>query len=184
MKGLVRLETPRLILRQWRDSDRAPFAVLNSDPDVMEFFPSCLTRERSDNLVDRFSDYINQNGFGFWAVELKEEKRFIGFTGLMELNPTLAAIEIGWRFAKAYWRNGYAYEAASASMTFGFEELMLDRIVAITTLKNIKSQNLMEKLGMVRQSELFAHPSVEDGNPMKMHCVYALPPSMTGLPNH
>ncbi len=75
----VRLETPRLILRQWQARDFEAFADLNADPEVMRYFPATLSKNESDLLAHRFQDSITECGWGFWAVELKENQQFIGF---------------------------------------------------------------------------------------------------------
>lgn len=76
------LETSRLILRPWEAKDKASFAALNADPDVMRFFPAPLQRTESDNLAARFQEGITERGWGFWAVELKETHQFVGCVGL------------------------------------------------------------------------------------------------------
>lgn len=97
------LTTDRLLLRRWRDSDREPFAALNADPEVMRFFPSVLTREGSDAMIDRLDAGIEARGFGLWAVERRDTAAFIGFVGLSRpsFDPALAdQVEIGWRLAR------------------------------------------------------------------------------------
>lgn len=94
------LETDRLRLRTWKQSDREPFARLNADPRVMEFLPKCLDREESDAMVDRIEDHFCSKGFGLYAVELRSDGRFIGYVGLH--TPSFEAhftpcVEIGWR---------------------------------------------------------------------------------------
>ncbi len=116
------LTTDRLLLRQWRDADREPFAALNADPVVMEHFPALATREESDALIDRTDASIAEHGWGLWAVEMQETGQFIGFTGLSMPTfeaPFLPAVEIGWRLAKDAWGNGYATEAARAALDYG-----------------------------------------------------------------
>src|ERR1700677_2830547 len=110
-----RLETDRLILRRWREADIEPFAALNSDPVVMEHFPTMLTRFQTEQLVVRLIDCFEQNNFGLWATEVKENGAFIGFVGLIK--PTFEAhftpcVEVGWRLAREFWGNGYAPEGA------------------------------------------------------------------------
>jgi len=77
------LQTNRLLLRRWKLADREPFARLNRDPAVMEFMPGLLSREESDELVDRVEAYFSKHGFGPWAAELRESGQFIGYIGLM-----------------------------------------------------------------------------------------------------
>lgn len=171
---LIEPATTRLLLRQWRSSDRAPFAELNGDPRVMEFFPSPLTREQSDAMADRCEALINERGWGFWAVELKSSGSFIGFVGLhipAAQLPFSPCTEVGWRLAFSYWGYGYATEAASAALRVGFESLGLKEIVSFTTVANRRSRAVMERLGM-KESGVFEHLSVPVGNPLREHCLY------------
>ena len=172
MTKIYELETERLYLRQWTEADRAPFAKLNADERVMEFFPRPLSRAESDERVDKIQQAFAQRGWGWWAVEVKGKHRFIGFVGLnipsadLPFNP---CVETGWRLDAPYWGQGYATEAARAALSLGFETLKLDKIVAFATLDNVRSQAVMKKLGMHRVPDTFIHPSesVE-------HCLYEL----------
>ena len=169
------LETERLVLRQWQSRDYAEFAELNADPKVMEFFPACLTVNESDALAQRLSALIDQQGWGFWAIELKQNQRFMGFCGLHQTSPALPFspnIEIGWRLHVDYWGQGYAAEAAQAALQFGFEQLQLKEIVAFTALGNLRSQTLMERLGMQRDPLNFAHPALPAEHALAKHCLY------------
>lgn len=171
------LDTSRLRLRPWRAEDRAPFAALNADPRVMEFFPAPLSQAASDAMVDACSALIAERGWGFWAVEIKTSGQFIGFVGLnvptAEL-PFSPCVEIGWRLAADYWGQGLATEAATAALAFAFETLELPEIVSFTALGNRRSQAVMARLGMLRSSETFEHPKVPVGHPLREHCLYRL----------
>jgi RimJ/RimL family protein N-acetyltransferase len=178
MAAASELSTERLLLRRWRESDRAPYAALNADPAVREFFPEVLTREQSDAQIAVFEDHFDQHSFGMWALELRASGELIGFTG-MDLATYDAhfapAIEIGWRLARAAWGHGYATEAALASLRFGFEQLELDEIVACTTPINLRSRAVMERIGMTWDpSEDFDHPEVAAGHPLCRHLLYRL----------
>ena len=108
----MRLETDRLILRDWRDEDRAPFAALNADPEVMRYFPAVLSREQSDGLVNRIGEHFSEHGLGLCALEEKESGVFVGFTGFMRVGfacPIEGDLEIGWRLARQYWRKGLCF---------------------------------------------------------------------------
>jgi RimJ/RimL family protein N-acetyltransferase len=172
------LRTARLKLRRWRDDDRAPFAALNADPVVMEFFPSALTREESDAFVDRIEDTFDRRGWGLWAVEVADEDAFAGYVGLWpavfdaDFTP---AVEIGWRLAAGSWGRGYAPEAARAALTFGFDEAGLDEIVSFTSVENIRSQRVMQKIGMTTDPrEDFDHPSLPAGHRLQRHVLYRI----------
>jgi RimJ/RimL family protein N-acetyltransferase len=163
------LRTERLVLRQWRDEDRAPFAALNADPIVMEHFPSTMTREASDAFVDFNMAAIADRGWGLWAVEAEGE--FIGFVGLNEprFRP---GVEIGWRLARRAWGHGYATEAARAVLAFAFGELGLAEVISFTSTTNARSQRVMERIGMTRDpAEDFDHPNVTDER-LRRHVLY------------
>ena len=173
------LTTARLRLRQWREEDLAPFAALNADPQVMEFFPKVLTRAESDAVAGRIRDHFARHGFGLWAVEAPGAADFVGFVGLAV--PSFEAhftpcVEIGWRLAREHWGHGYATEAASAALAFGFGDRALEEIVAFTVPANIPSRRVMGRLGMRRlPSDDFEHPAIADGHPLRSHVLYRLP---------
>lgn len=170
------LQTERLILRRWASGDRKPFADMNSDPEVMKHFPAVLSRQESDELADRIEDHFVTRGFGLWAVEIPNLASFAGYVGLAV--PRFEArftpcVEIGWRLARAYWEHGYATEAATAALAFGFDELRLDEIVSFTVPGNASSRRVMEKLGMTHDpGDDFEHPLLPDGHPLRRHVLY------------
>ncbi len=177
MAELIEFETERLRLRQWIESDRAPFARLNTDPRVMEFFPSILDRAASNAMIDRIQTKIAERGWGLWAVELKQDRKFIGYVGLQILTanlPFAPGVEIGWRLACEYWGKGYAAEAAISALKIGFDRLALPEIVSFTTIDNHRSSAVMERLGMTREAETFEHPNLPIGHPLREHCLYRL----------
>ncbi len=175
---MARLETQRLVLRTWRHGDRAPFAALNADPQVMRYFESTFSRELSDAAVDRIIDHFDRHGFGWWAVEIRDDSSFAGMVGLQV--PAFEAhftpcVEIGWRLAREYWGRAYAPEAARAALAFGFEMAGLREIVSFTTTANTPSRRVMEKIGMRRDpDEDFDHPRVPEGSPQRRHVLYRL----------
>lgn len=172
---LSELRTERLILRQWRESDREPFAELNGDPETMRFFPAPLTREESDALVDRASRHIEEHGWGLWAVEVAGGAPFVGFVGLARPRFAPELVEIGWRLHREHWGYGYATEAALEALRLGFEDLALDEIVSFTTVANEPSRRVMERIGMTHApSRDFDHPNVPDGHPLQRHVFYAV----------
>ncbi len=173
------LHTPRLHLRRWRLDDRAPFAKLNADPRVMEFFPRLLSREESDALVDRIEAHFHQHGFGLWAVEVPGVTPFAGFVGLaiprFEAHFT-PCIEIGWRLETEHWNRGYASEGARAALEFAFDSLHVEEIVSFTVPANLRSRRVMEKLGMTHlETDDFDHPILPEGHPLRRHVLYRLP---------
>jgi RimJ/RimL family protein N-acetyltransferase len=176
------LTTERLILRQWQESDRDAFARLNADPVVRQFFPSVQTREESDADAARIQNAIEARGWGFWAVEVRGGAPFIGFVGLSVpgfeahfTSPRAPCVEIGWRLLKEHWGKGYASEAATACLRFGFEKLTLQEIVAFTVPLNERSRAVMTRIGMSRDpADDFDHPKLEPGHPMRRHVLYRM----------
>ena len=138
------IETDRLLLRRWQPSDREPFAAMNHDPQVMQYFPALLTPMESDHLIDRAEAHFEQHGFGPWAAELRGSHEFIGFIGLSIPNfeaPFMPAVEIGWRLASAHWGMGLATEGAKAAMRHGFAFLKLPGLVSFTVPANTPAYN-------------------------------------------
>jgi len=177
MTLLIQLETNRLLLRQWKNSDLQPFADMNSDERVMEFFPSTLSRPQSDEMASRCQALISESGWGFWALEEKSSGNFIGFTGLhiptYDL-PFMPCVEIGWRLDPEFWGKGLVTEAANAALKVGFEQLGLQEIVSFTVLENVKSRAVMARLGMIEDSDNFQHPALPAGHRLREHCLYRL----------
>jgi ribosomal-protein-alanine N-acetyltransferase len=161
---MVHLETQGLLLRDWRATDSAPFAALNADQRVMEFFLRPMTRTESDALMARIQGLIDSQGFGLYAVEERSTGAFIGFTGLSPVSfeaNFAPATEIGWRLAHAAWGHGYATEAARAVLRHAFGGLALSALVSFTAARNVRSRRVMEKIGMTHDLDSdFLHPSL------------------------
>jgi RimJ/RimL family protein N-acetyltransferase len=177
MPSPIEVETERLRLRQWRPSDREPFAAMNTDPEVMRYFPATQTREASDRSIDVWQAELLERGWSNWAVELKEGGVFLGFIGLTvprRALPFMPCVEIGWRLARAHWRQGYATEGARGALRVGFTQLQLPEIVSFTAVVNRPSRAVMERIGMINANEDFEHPAVPEGNPLRTHCLYRL----------
>ena len=172
------LSTERLLLRRWVPEDREPFAALNADPRVMKFFPEMLDRAGSDATADRIEAHFRKKGYGLWAVEISGVTGFAGFIGLA--TPRFEAhftpcVEAGWRLAHEFWGQGYATEGARAAFDFGFELLGLDEIIALTTINNLRSRRVMERLGMHREpSDDFDHPLYDTDDPLRQHVLYRM----------
>jgi RimJ/RimL family protein N-acetyltransferase len=173
----IEFETQRLRLRQWNDSDREPFAALNSDPAVMEFFPSLPSRAASDASIDSWQSQFASQGWSNWAAELAASGQFIGFVGLTvprRVLPFSPCVEIGWRLARSFWGQGFATEAARGALRVGFEHLALPEIVSFTVRANQRSRAVMERIGMRSTGEDFEHPGVPEGSPLRLHCLYRI----------
>jgi RimJ/RimL family protein N-acetyltransferase len=147
------LHTDRLLLRDWRESDAAPFAALNADRDVMRHIGSGLPleREASDELLGRIRADWRAHGFGLWAAELVADRSLAGFVGLAIpsfLPAVLPAVEVGWRLRRELWGAGLATEGARAALAWAFDELGLREVVAIVAPENAASLRVAEKLGL------------------------------------
>jgi RimJ/RimL family protein N-acetyltransferase len=144
----------------------------------MEFMPGCLTRPESDLLVERITEHFRKHNFGLYAVELRDDRTFIGYVGLAV--PSFEAsftpcVEIGWRLAAAHWERGLATEGARAVVKHACGELGLDELVSFTVPENVRSRRVMEKIGMTHdESEDFNHPNLPEGHPLRRHVLYRL----------
>jgi ribosomal-protein-alanine N-acetyltransferase len=171
------LTTPRLILRLWREADRAPLAAITGDPHTMRFFPAVRTPAQSDAWLDRTQAHIQRLGYGIWAVELPGTG-LIGFVGLSAIPsdlPVASGVELAWTLGAAWWGNGYAPEAARAAAADGFARFDLAELVAFTAAVNAPSRRVMEKLGMrLDPMASFDHPRIPSGHVLRRHVLYRL----------
>jgi RimJ/RimL family protein N-acetyltransferase len=172
------LQTERLVLRRWHEDDRDAFAALNADPLVMEHFPEPLTRERSDLMLDAIDTALEENGFGIWAVEELRSGALIGFAGLAKVSflaHFTPAVEVGWRLTPSAWGHGFATEAATAALDYGFTTIRLAEVVSFTTTTNRRSIAVMERLAMTHDpAEDFTHPQIAGSNPLSRHVLYRI----------
>ena len=171
------IETERLILRRWQPEDVEPFAAMNADPRVMEFYLKTLNRSETEAMIAWIEQRIEEHGFGLWATELKGTGQLIGFIGLSvvpeHLFPFSPCTEIGWRLAFDQWGHGYAQEGARAALSFGFNRAGLEEIVSFTAVINLRSRRVMEKIGMTYDSTAdFDHPRVPEGDRLRRHVLY------------
>ena len=178
------IATDRLLLRQWHDRDREPFAAMNADPAVMQYFPAPLTRVESDRLFDLIQQRWLEQGFGLFAVEQRTTSDFIGFIGLHQ--PSFQAwftpcVEIGWRLVASAHGQGLATEGARAVVQHASGVLGLPELVSFTTVENRASRRVMEKLGMQYIGE-FEHPSLPAGHPLRPHALYRISFTSDPLP--
>lgn len=172
------IETARLLLRAPADTDRDAIAAINGDPEVRRWLAMSGTREESDALVDRVQAMIAEHGYGFWAVERKADGAVVGLAGLLAMGAELPpgpSLEVGWRFASSAWGHGYATEAARAAVDWGFATQDADEIVAITAESNLRSQAVMQRIGMVRDpAASFLHPKLAPDHPLRPHVTFRL----------
>jgi RimJ/RimL family protein N-acetyltransferase len=172
----IALRTSRLLLRPWRDDDIAPFAEMSADPAVMEYLLPLSERALSvETWVARKPAHWDDHGFGQWVLELHGESSFIGVVGLETVSYEAhftPAVEVAWRLARPYWGHGYATDAARAALDYGFGQLELREIVAVTVPANQRSRRIKERLGMTRApKDDFDHPRLPEG-PLRRHVLY------------
>lgn len=160
----MEIQTEHLILRPWCQEDYEPFARLNADSRVMEYFPHLLSRQESDLYAQARQKEIDREGWGAWAVSISGTAGFIGTIGLKKVDLSvhfMPAVEIAWRLAYDFWGQGYATEGAHAVLKYGFDTLFLDEIVAYTAAQNYRSRRVMEKIGMTyNPKDDFDHPKI------------------------
>jgi RimJ/RimL family protein N-acetyltransferase len=181
---VAEIGTERLIMRGWRESDRAPWAAMNADPEVRRYLGPLLTFEQASAWVLSYQDDLDRHGFGFWALEVRASGEFVGFTGLGTVDEEMpfTGVELAWRLARPAWGHGYATEAARAALEHGFGVLGLPEIVAVTMARNLRSRAVMARIGMTTDpAEDFDDPDVDEG-PLRRHVVYRKPRPETGSP--
>jgi ribosomal-protein-alanine N-acetyltransferase len=174
----LELRTPRVLLRQWKDSDIDAWAAMNADPEVRRYFPAVQNRAEALAEADRIRASIAQRGWGMWAIEVPGVHPFAGFVGLTPPGfeaPWMPAVEIGWRLAPAAWHKGYATEGATAALAFAFKHLELPQVVAMSVPGNASSHSVMARIGMVRDDAAdFDHPHVSAASPLKRHILHRI----------
>lgn len=169
------IETDRLILRAFREEDRAPLAAINGDPRVGEWLGGAIDRTASDALLDRVNAEIARDGFGFFAAERKADGRLVGMIGIRAQKdaPPAPCLELGWRLAVEAQGQGYATEGARALLDWGFATQGNDEILAWTAASNLRSQAVMRRIGMDPDpARDFDHPALAEDHPLRRHVVF------------
>jgi RimJ/RimL family protein N-acetyltransferase len=173
-----RIETERLILRQWREEDREPYADLLTDPDVGRWLGGPFDRAQAYERVTRSAASLAATGLGRMAIARRADDQLIGYCGLVAITgrpPIPNGLEIGWTLAPHAWGSGYAVEAAQAVIADGFQRHDADEIIAFTGTANLRSQNVARRLGMAHRPEQdFDHPDLADDHPLKRHIVFVV----------
>lgn len=170
------IQTDRLLLRDWLEEDIDGLAKINADEKVMEFFPSVRGLKETKAGVARMSNHFNQHGFGMFAVDRIDTNEFIGYIGIAYVpyeTDFTPCVEIGWRLGYNHWGYGFATEGAKACIDFGFNTLGLKEIVSFTAVPNVRSENVMKKIGMQHIGE-FDHPKIDKGHPLERHLLYSI----------
>jgi RimJ/RimL family protein N-acetyltransferase len=172
------LETRRLILRTWEETDADSMTEINQDPRVCEFLAGMRNRELTSADIKLWQEHQAEKGFSLYAVELKESGQMIGFLGLYtprfvaHFTPT---VEIGWRLSSQYWNKGYATEGANVVLDFAFSQIGLSEVVSFTVVNNKASRRVMEKVGLHHNpKDDFDHPMLAKDSPLKAHVLYRL----------
>lgn len=175
-KNKYKFISERLGFRAWNENDYEPFAAMNSNENVMEYFPKALSKEESDNFATKIRSRFKEFGYGLYAVDELQTKEFIGFIGFSHPSFELGFspfIEIGWRLRKDKWNKGFASEGAKRCLQFAFEHLDLNQVYSFTSKVNTKSEHIMKKIGMKKIQE-FEHPNIELGSNLKTHVLYKI----------
>lgn len=173
------IQTERLILRPWRETDKPAFHALANTPRMMEHFGGPVPRAKHDAIIDKQIAQQQRHGHCMWAVELLDGGDFAGVCGVRigghPDTPVPDELEIGWRIGEKYWGRGIAREAAQASLAWGWANTDRPRIAAWTVAANARSWGLMERIGMRRRADLdFHHPEYAAGDPFGAMIVYAI----------
>lgn len=174
--GTIYIETERLILRSWKDSDKTTFAEMNSNENVMRYFPAHLSVEESNAFAERIKAEFEETGFGLYAVEIKATGEFIGYVGFHRFSfdaPFSPGWEIGWRISDRHWHNGYVTEAAAACIDYARKRRLCPKLHSFTAVPNTPSENVMKRIGM-RYEGRFMHPALADGHRLKEHKLYSI----------
>lgn len=171
------IETARLRLRPWREADVIPFSAICADPVVMATLGPVMSLAETQALVERCMAMQARDGHCFWALERREDARLIGWCGVIRstVGPVTDKAEIGWRLASDCWGQGYASEAARATVEWVFAHLPDPDVWAITHVGNLRSRAVMERLGMAYQPDMdFDHPRLAAGDLLLRHVTYRL----------
>lgn len=166
----------RLGFRNWTESDIPLMAAINSNPNVMEFFPSVQDSEQTQRFIKRMQGQFEEKDYCYFAVDALETDTFIGFIGLSDKDfesDFTPAVDIGWRLSEAHWKKGYATEGALACLNYSFKKLQLEKIIATTPAINLKSEEVMKKIGM-KKVKNFDHPLLLDDERLKDCLLYEI----------
>lgn len=164
-----RQETARLVLRDWCDDDWPVFWQATNTPAVMQWLGGVCDEAKRAAVRERLLGYKQTHGHTFWVAERKADGALIGFCGLKRSNQAggpQGMMEVGWRLCEQAWGQGFAKEAATASLDLAFERFGADEVIALTVERNIASWGLMLRLGMVRRTDLdFVSAEFDPDNP-------------------
>ncbi len=168
------IKTERLGIRNWKDADHKGMIAVSASEEVMRYFPSTSTPEQTIAFIGRMKKLYAKRGYCYYAVELLENREFIGFIGLcyQDYDVDFAPfIDIGWRLKESAWGKGYATEGAKACLEHGLETLKIEKIYAVASHVNVPSINVMKKIGMEKSRD-FIHPKLVDYEHLKDCVLY------------
>lgn len=172
------IESERLILRTWQDTDADVYYRINQDPKVIEFLRGTLTMQEVRDFMVAQNKQFTDKEYTLWAAEEKASGNLMGFVGLNYTDWGVLftpAVEIGWRLGSEYWDKGYATEGARAVLKFGFDTICLQEIVSFTVPANVRSIRVMEKIGMHRDLKGdFLHPKLPLDHKLSKHILYRI----------
>jgi RimJ/RimL family protein N-acetyltransferase len=173
MKNYI-FKSERLGFRNWLPSDVEPMSGINADPEVMEFFPDVSSKTQTIEFIERMQNQFEEKGFCYFAVDKLEDETFIGFIGLFEQtfeSDFTPCVDIGWRLSSAAWNKGFATEGAKRCLEYAFNELKLEKVISICPKVNLRSENVMKKIGMKKAGE-FKHPKLVNDERLQDCVVY------------
>ena len=166
--------TQRIVFRKWTDRDIDDFSAMNLDPEVMQFYPSLLSREQTEVSMGAIKNQFEKMGYGLYVVEHRSTNQFMGYIGFS--TPSFESFftpctEIGWRLKRNYWGQGLASEGGAACLAFGFSNLGLQKVFSFTAAVNFRSERVMNKIGMTKTGE-FEHPKLPSDHWLRRHVLY------------
>ncbi len=171
-------KSERLGFREWQTTDIPQMADINTDPEVMAFFPNTLTRQQTAEFIERMQKQFALKGFCYFAVDNLEDGAFIGFIGLSEQTfeaDFTPCTDIGWRLSKRFWGKGYATEGATKCLSYAFAQLKQKKINAIAPKVNLRSEQIMKKIGMKKVGN-FIHPLLINNERLEECVLYEIMP--------
>jgi RimJ/RimL family protein N-acetyltransferase len=171
------IQTPRLILRPWRRDDAAEIGRVTNTPEVMAHMGGVAAPDAFAAMVERIMASQREQGFSFWIVERRSDRALLGFCGFKRgtVDPIVGEMEVGWRFRRDAWGQGYAREAAQACLDWAWANVDCRKIFAITVPGNEASWGLMLRLGMTRRDDLdFNHPNFPPEHSLAPHVTYEI----------
>lgn len=165
----------RLGFRRWQETDLDAFTAINTDPEVMRFFQRPLPKADTQAMMERMERLYEEKGFCYFAVDDLESQTLIGTIGLgwktfeADFTPT---VDVGYRIGKAWWNQGFSTEGAAACLDYA-RQLQIPKVVAMASIGNLASIQVMKKIGMQHWKE-FDHPELQDSPGIQRCTLYQI----------